>query len=211
MGCSSPRMPDRGRLRRGSPLIDVHGPRAPDAARRRADHDRSERRGRCLRRGVRRAGDQHLRRTRGSGADRRATWRIGRSRSVTGDARTCCAWKQDVRRFCGHGRAHDSARSGPRGPRDFVHQGVLRRPGSDRPRHAPRTRPRREEAGWAVAERCTAAASKFGDRFLRSRGRTRDQCCMEPRALVPDCARLRSPRVSSSRERRSPWRRRKAR
>ncbi len=35
-----------------------------------------------------------------------------------------------------HGRGHHSARGRHRGSRDLVHQGLLRRPGSDRPRHA---------------------------------------------------------------------------
>ena len=64
-----------------------------------------------------------------------------------------------------HGRGHDSARSRARGARDLAEQGLLRRPGSDRPRPGSRSWPR-GEAPRRAHVRCRRAGSGAGARIV---------------------------------------------
>ena len=94
-----------------------------------------------------------------------------------------------------HGRGDDSARSRHRVARDQLHQGLLRRAGSDHPRAAPRSRPRRAQArrpARSTATRCRRPARRFAP-ATGEIGRVTSST-WSPALKHADRARLRAPR-----------------
>ena len=84
-----------------------------------------------------------------------------------------------------HGRGDDSARGRDRVARDQLHEGLLRRPGSDHPRAASRSRPRRAQAGRADARRRARAG---GRRRRSAAARSRDRSGDEQRVRRRRCS-----------------------
>ena len=94
-----------------------------------------------------------------------------------------------------HGRGDDSARGRHRVARDQLHEGLLRRPGSDHPRAASRPRPRRAQAGRPDARRrarCRRRRARSAAAIARS-ARSRAARCRR-RSAASDRARLRAAR-----------------